>query len=516
MRTHIRAALLLAMIVAGTVLGSLPAQASSTAAKSGGSVTVGMVNITWPGLDPATDTVEATHNSIMDAIYGELFAKGPSNTFTPDLASGYTYSPNHLTVTITIRSHVKFQDGTPFTAQAVAENFNRVLEPQYACLCATSFTDLKSVTARGDKVLVTLTSPDSELIAAINDEAPDWVPSPTALATEPEATFAQHPIGAGPFEVVSNVPSSTLTLQKNPGYWEKGHPLLSTLIFENIPNDQSEYAALESGSIQMAAGITTLSVIDEARSQYNVQLIPGVDSYDVQFNTNVAPFNQLAARQAVTYATDPAQMVSALYPNFATVSESPSGPASSFFQKKVPGYDSYNLTKAEALVKQLGGLTFTLASNNSPVSIVQDEAIQQQMQKAGMNVSIEDIPQGNFSSLELGQKWQAIQVAVGAAYPGTGIDSVERRLGGASPDAGTHDLAIDGLMNQAIQFINPATETRVLYKLYQYLAKNAYVDILFSTPEALIASKSLVNWKSEVGSLGSGNIDTVWPDLSTK
>src|SRR5471030_1687600 len=113
----------MAMVLSTGVI--VQAGAATGAIKRGGTVNVGLVNILWSNLDPATDTVEATHTEIMDAIYGELFEAGPGGTFINDLASGYSWSNNHKTFNITIRRGVEFQDGTPFTAAAVAANFNR-------------------------------------------------------------------------------------------------------------------------------------------------------------------------------------------------------------------------------------------------------------------------------------------------------------------------------------------------------------------------------------------------------
>ena len=65
----------LAMVLSTGVI--VQAGAATGAVKRGGVVNVGLSNILWSNLDPATDTVEATHTEIMDAIYGELFEQGP-------------------------------------------------------------------------------------------------------------------------------------------------------------------------------------------------------------------------------------------------------------------------------------------------------------------------------------------------------------------------------------------------------------------------------------------------------
>jgi peptide/nickel transport system substrate-binding protein len=132
------AAGLAAFVVTGLV-GTGAAQASTKAASTprhGGTMTV-LESSTfagaWPvGLDPATNTSDAADEPYMDAIYGTLFDYGLGNKIIPDLATGYTISPDAKTVTINLRHGVVFSDGTPFNSQAVEYNMTQDLLPANA------------------------------------------------------------------------------------------------------------------------------------------------------------------------------------------------------------------------------------------------------------------------------------------------------------------------------------------------------------------------------------------------
>jgi peptide/nickel transport system substrate-binding protein len=502
----------MAMVLSTGVIGQ--AGAATGAVKRGGTVNVGLVNILWSNLDPATDTVEATHTEIMDAIYGELFEAGPGGTFINDLASGYSWSNNHKTFNITIRRGVKFQDGNPFTAAAVAANFNRVLAPQYACLCASSFTLVTGISSVGNKVVVQLSAPYADMEAAISNEAPDWVVDPTAFNTMGEASYAQMPVGAGPFKVVSNIASSKLVLTASSNYWQKGHPYLSGLTFQNIPSDQSTYAALESGTIQVASGITTQSIIDETKGQFQTEVVKQASQTDVAFDVLNPPFNDIRAREAIYYATDPQTIVNTLYPGFAKVSGgSEVGPVGLFSEKKVPGYLKYNLAKAKALVAELGGLKFTLQSFNTASTVLLDQALENEWSQAGIDVTIQPQASAIFVAAEAAQKWQAIDTGVGAIYPNVGINGIPRRLGNSSTTSGTHDPNIDGLLNQSEQYFNIATRVKVMDKVYALIAKKAYAVMLYSLPAVLIESKSMRGTTVPQGSLGGGDFAITWENV---
>src|SRR5215469_14442038 len=105
---------------------------STSAPKSGGSITVlesTGYSGAWSTLDPAQNKEGAATQDFMTAIYGELFHLGAGGKIIPDLATGYTFSPDGKTLTITLRKGVTFTDGTPFNAAAVQSNWLRDLGP---------------------------------------------------------------------------------------------------------------------------------------------------------------------------------------------------------------------------------------------------------------------------------------------------------------------------------------------------------------------------------------------------
>src|ERR1700733_2153456 len=109
--------------------------------KAGGSLTVlegkGFSG-DWPlGLDPATNTTGSADQDYDNAVYGELFELGTGGKQIDDLATGYKFSNNNATITITLRPNVDFSDGTPLTASVVAWNWTRDLES--SCTCAPTW-----------------------------------------------------------------------------------------------------------------------------------------------------------------------------------------------------------------------------------------------------------------------------------------------------------------------------------------------------------------------------------------
>ncbi|MEB4673116.1 ABC transporter substrate-binding protein, partial [Burkholderia contaminans] len=65
-------------------------------------------------------------------VYESLLARKPDGSFVPWLATGYKVSPDGKTYTFTLRDGVKFSDGAPLDAQAVARNFLNARNPAYS------------------------------------------------------------------------------------------------------------------------------------------------------------------------------------------------------------------------------------------------------------------------------------------------------------------------------------------------------------------------------------------------
>ena len=130
---------------------------AAAAAGSGGSLT-DLLNAgyegAWPtGLDPATNTNGAANQSLMNAIYGNLFELGPKGKIINDLATGYSFQDGGKTVTIDLRTGVKFSNGDPFNAEMVAatirtSTFTVSVEPSgmnsRSCMTRSNFVCVSS------------------------------------------------------------------------------------------------------------------------------------------------------------------------------------------------------------------------------------------------------------------------------------------------------------------------------------------------------------------------------------
>jgi peptide/nickel transport system substrate-binding protein len=462
-----------------TASTSASSSAPSGPAKPGGSLTVlessGYAG-DWPtGLDPATNVNGAADQSQMNAIFGQLWELQGNGHLTPDLATGYTFSNGGKTVAIKLRPGAKFSDGTPFNAAAVVFNWKRDLASPCTC---KPIIEVGAISAPSpDTVKLDLKVPDGAFIDQLQDSNFSWIASPSALKKMGEKAFKLTPVGAGPFTVGSDTLSNTLVLKKNPNYWQKGRPYLDQLTFKTTSGDETALEAMQSGQGDAYEGMSTQQLVNSFKSKFNVAAEPSTSPYDIQLNTKIAPFNDKRARLAIYYATDTPLLDQKLFGNQYKVVQGFTAPGGLFYSPTVPGYPTYNLAKAKALVKQLGGLNINFFTITQPATHDMMVAMQQMWKQAGINASI------HFYSLasliqQFAGKWQIAFQTAGAWDPAGGV-GLAFRFTSTSPFSGVHDPKLDKLILGASAPVDPAARKQLYDQAAAYIAQNAYGPFMF-------------------------------------
>jgi len=488
----------------GSQLSSQPTQ------KTGGSITVLESNGysgSWSTLDPAQNKEGAATQDYMTAIYGQLFELGTGGKIVPDLATGYSFSPDAKTVTITLRQGVKFTDGTPFNAQAVYTNWERDLGPIGIKNGLNPPFLIKELPApKGSPpgtpeppapgaiqvtgpytIVVHQSVPNGAFIDQLFDSIATWIASPTALAKDPTG-FGQNPVGAGPFEVVSNVPNSQLVVKKNPGYWEAGHPLLDQITFKTVGGDEAAYEALLANEGQVYENMSTTDLINESASHFEVENNLGTSPYDLQLNTSIAPFNNPKARQAIYAATNFTPILQHLFGSRYPVTESFTGPGGICYEPTVPGYQGYDPTLAKKLIQETGlnKVTFQLGTISIQTAQNAMEALRTEWEAVGLHVTVQSWPlQGLIAAFE-GKKWQSMVQTAGAYDPASGV-GVGFRFNSQSPFSGVHDPKLDALLQNAAGSTSLATRCSYYDQAAEYIAKNYYGPFYFTFSPANIS-----------------------------
>ncbi len=241
--------------------GSKPAGGGSTsrasgatatntdAVKAGGTMTVALAEDP-DKLDPSLGR-SLVGREVFANLCEKLYDINDKLEIVPQLAAQLpTASPDGKTVTIKLRSGLKFNDGTTLDAAAVKTTLDRDISLPVSARA----TELKTVSAV--KVVDTMTvqlslsKPFTPLTAALADRA-GMIMSPKQL-TKLGVNFGTAPVCVGPFSFVSRTTGSQIVLKKSTDYYDAAKVKLDSIVFKVITDGNVRAANVKSGDVQVA------------------------------------------------------------------------------------------------------------------------------------------------------------------------------------------------------------------------------------------------------------------------
>lgn len=488
--------------------------ASSGAPVRGGSLTVledVPYNTEMSTLDPVGVTGGIIYSGYLSAIFDQLFWLGPNGQDVPGLATGYSFADGGKELVIQLRHGVTFSDGTPFNAAAVVWNFQRDAKEGAAgcgCVPPVVYDPHTTFTASGDyTVLVRTDQPIAVGVLDFQEEMWNYIVSPTAYNKMGAAAFASDPVGAGPFTVESFSPNDKLVLKRNPGYYDKGHPYLDTLTFTMVSDAQTALQAMEAGEGDVLQDLSQPGLVSSFQPTYRTLANEASTPTAVQFNTLKPPFSDITAREVLYYATNVELLNKELFGNANTLTQSFAPPGTRFAMPTVPGTRTYNLATAQALVKQLGGLSMTL----SYLTGADDDlakALQTEWQAAGVKVTLD--PQDNsryFESLQ-SKSYQVYLNLIGGYDPAAG--SVPAYFTSASDYSAVHDTQLNQLINAANATIDQSKRAQAYKEAAELISSKAYALFLMGQTIYTASVKSVTGPGISTPLPAAGVIPLIW------
>ena len=237
----------LALAACGT--GGSGQQSTTSGTKHGDTLTVA-IGIDPDTLDPAAQTT-TTAAQIVDMMAETLVTMDSNGKLQPLLATTWQQASDGMSWTFTLRSGVKFTDGTPFNAAAVKFNFDRLLSP-------TTFksqpgvlggkTGIDHVVAVDDThVQFFLKSQFSPFAAALT-QTNSAIISPASVNVAPnKPEVITQPVGTGPYVFKDRVASDHITMTANKNYWGTKKANYDTQVYKIVPEAASREALVKSG-----------------------------------------------------------------------------------------------------------------------------------------------------------------------------------------------------------------------------------------------------------------------------
>ncbi len=439
-------------------------------------------------------------------LYDTVTQLSPSGQLEPGLAQSWDFPPGGMSLTLHLRPNVTFSDGTPVDANAVKASIlhNKTSPLRTSLAVIKDITVLDPLTLRIDLNLPT----PADLLYAFND-LDGMVVAPSALGSA-----ATHPVGSGPYTLVSASPSEVV-LRKNPKYWNASAYQPAEIDFIQVGVGPPAIAALKAGSIDMTAfQPESLPVVKgDPTLGYNVD--PSHAYLTIQFRLDTPPVNNQLVRQAINYAIDRNQINNVILGGTGIVTDetfAPNQPVA--FNPSVAHEYTYDPAKARQLLAQAGyphGVTFSMVVP-AGVTMTEREAplLQNEMAKAGITMKIVSVDPGQLlNSFYLHKQNDAIAIPYPAEeeYARELYDKYGK-LGFTAKLSGSVRPELEPLLVEGQGTLNAAT----LMPIMQQAAKLTTDEAL----EAPIAFESqLVAWNlSKIGGHPLAGSDACRPDFS--
>jgi peptide/nickel transport system substrate-binding protein len=450
-----------ALALALAVLLALGAGASTAAdTKAGGTLTIGLAEDP-DALDP---TLARTFVGRMVFLHmcEKLYDLNAKLEIVPQLAASLpALSADKKTMTIRIRRGVRFNDGTPLTAQAVKLSLDRHRTLRGSAR-ASEISPISAVSVVGQNaVRLRLTDRFSPLTAQLADRA-GMIMSPKQLEALGDR-FASNPVCVGPFRFVSRTAGDRIVLAKSPFYYARNKVKLDQIVFRIITDTGARAANLRSHDIDVLDRIASTDLPAIQRDQ-SLRVLKATSIGYQGISINVGnkngigkPFENvgtaLAAkqfvRQAFELSLDRRVINRVVFGGTVVPGCQPVPPASPYYDRniKCPGRD---LGRARELLRKAAVETpvrVRLMIGTDQVAARLGQVVQSMAGEAGFRVELQPTEfvtalrrqdQGNYDSFAIG--WSGRVDPDGNVYQFVHSKGSLNNLGWSSPRM---DLLLD-------------------------------------------------------------------------
>lgn len=354
-----------------------------------------------------------------------LVSRTQDGKIVPWLATSWTISDDHKVYTFEIKPGVKFTDGTPLDAQAVADNINGwlSLDPDRRNAASNLYfgDQFNSAAATAPLTLrVELKQPYYPLLNVLAQSV-HGILSPTQLKKGLKVN-CENPVGSGPFIVEKWNHGQDVVFRRNPDYnsapataRHQGPAYADKLIWKFLKEPAVRYGSLLTGETDVIYDVPAVNW-EEANKKFAVQQhVTGGSPLRFQLNTARAPFDDVRVRRAFAQASDRKAAVEAAFlgstpfeGNGALASSSPE------YIKDLGKSYPYDTAAANKLLDEAGWtqrnergirvkngqpllvrISYSV-SHVTPDGVQALQIIQQQAQEAGFEVKLQPTTQAEW------------------------------------------------------------------------------------------------------------------------
>ena len=432
-------------------------------------------------------TYEWSQYNITQQVCPFLTRTGHDNVTRPHLVSEWSVNEELTSWTFRLRPDVNWHNGRPFTAEDVAWNINRILDPATGSsgLGLMKSYMLNVIETDGEK---TTEIWDANAIEVVDDKTfrlnlkqpqlavPEHLFHYTMHMIDPEedGVFGVGSNGTGPFQLVDLKLGEYAVLKAYPDYWGDG-PYLDELRFIDLGDDASaSIAALQSAQVDGIyqtdiLQIPTLATMDHVAIYDATTASTAV----ARMKVDQKPFDDPRVRMALKLAVDPARVLEVAHAGRGQAGEhhhvSPIHPEYADLPKM-----PRDVAKAKALLAEAGypdGVDLEIACRTAPDwELLAVQVMVEQWKEAGIRVKINNMPSAAYWDI-----WDKVPFGFTewSHRPlGTMVLSLAYRTGVPWNESGYSNPEFDSLLSQAEGTADVEARRELMAKLQKIMVED--------------------------------------------
>ncbi|MCG1010240.1 glutathione ABC transporter substrate-binding protein [Salinicoccus sp. ID82-1] len=374
-------------------------------------------------------------DKVRNTIYEGLVTQNEDLEIEPLLATEWQQEDD-VTWTFTLREDVTFHDGSPFNAEVVKANLDRVLDPGVASPRMNLFEMIESVEVVDEYEVEIVTSYPfapllhhlthdgggmiskevidedysnaleeagvdmtvSELYSLRQSDAEGYEEVSSDISEYLHSVVEQNPAGTGYLQLEERNPGESTVLSRFDDYW--GTPAnLDTVTFKVVTETSSQVAELETGASHMISGFDASNIERiENNPETHMYTFHSISMEYVGFNTSKAPLDDRRVRQAITHVFDKEEVLEGIYNGTGRALDGPLQPEVLGYDESIEGLE-YDVDRAKALMAEAGyedGFEISIITNDTPERVDVAVYLQEALQQLNIEASVEQIEWGAY------------------------------------------------------------------------------------------------------------------------
>jgi peptide/nickel transport system substrate-binding protein len=397
---------LLQMLGLGVVGAGVLGDSLTVLAQGADAVTIG-----WPSDVPGWDpNLHFTPDAqpLYKMVFDQPLDQNPKLGLIPKLISKWEMAKDGLSMTVELRDDVTFHNGDKMTADDFRYTFfERLKSPEKL--------DIKNSWRKVSDIEVQSPTKAVMKFSAPAPTAPQWLAFLGSYIVPKKyveqvgaATFAEKPIGTGPYKLVDYQLNARVVLERNDKYWGP-KAALKRVTFEIIKDPSARVAAIQSGQVDL---VTAVPVREVTRLQKEPNLAGEINPITrvilLQCRADQG-FADQNIRLAAHHAIDKVALSKAFYAGAAVPLSVPVTPGS-------PGYVAdfkfaYDPELAKKILAKSGfgpdkpaKISFGTTNGQFPSDYDIARAIVQMLAKVGIEADLQTIEYSKYFELNRGGK----------------------------------------------------------------------------------------------------------------